>query len=101
MFSISGSGNPEFRVERKLKGRDDIDALVLFKPDGNDSVSAAFHNRNGNYRNLFSERNPETVNLAWSDEDDTCDATVAGENVSEVEIRKSHLANCSLNESDI
>lgn len=44
---------------------------------------------------------PKLWRAPRSDEDDTCDATVAGENVSEVEIRKRHLANCSLNESDI
>ena len=88
VFAISGDGNPEFRVERKLKGEDDIDAFVQFKIGNDDSISATFHYRNGNYRNPFSERKLETVNLAWSDEDDTCNLTIAGETASEVEIRK-------------
>lgn len=91
VFSISGDGNPAFRVERKLKGRDEIDAFVQFRVDNESSVSATFHYRNGGYRRAFSERKLENVNLAWSDEDDTCNLTIAGESVSEVDVRKRTL----------
>ena len=74
VFSISGDANPEFRIGRKLKGHDEIDAFVQINADDEDSALATFHDRN--YRNPLSEHNLDTVNLAWSDEDDTCNATI-------------------------
>ena len=95
VFSISGDGNPDFRVERKLKDCKDIDAFVRFSVDDEASISAVFHYRNGDHRRTFSERKLETVKLEWSYEDNTCKLTIAEESVSEVEFRQRTLGNCS------
>lgn len=68
-FSLSAKEEVAFvRVFRRLKGENDADAFVSFKPEDDSSISVSLHCWNGTSRALYSEQPLGVIGLAWDNE---------------------------------
>ena len=87
-FSLSDQDAAEIRVYRTLKGMDEHDAFVLFKPTGPSAITATYHRRNGNPRSLYTLGE---IVLEWNHERHSCTISLRGKEHSLVDLRRATL----------
>ena len=92
-FSLSCADAPDLRVNRRLKGEDEDDAFVLYKPISENAITVSLHYRNGDHRRaLFSEQPMGRIILDWNHRDQSCAIKLCGEELSLVDLRRKTLS---------
>lgn len=90
-FSLSDQDEPDIHVYRSLKGREEHDAFVLFRPTGPNAIAATYHRRNGNPRNLYTEEPLGEIALEWDHDRHSCTISLGGKEHSLVDLRRATL----------